>query len=65
MEFDDQEKERLYEEFIDNKTVAICKHPDRALTNAVIQENDVSQVLFFKTWQPCDIEKSQRKSLYL
>ena len=42
MLFDDQEKERLYEEFIDYKTVAICELPDHALTDAVIQENDVA-----------------------
>ena len=42
LQFDDQEKERLYEEYIDCKTVAICGLPDHALTDAVIQENDVA-----------------------
>ena len=35
LKFDDQEKERLYEEFIDYKTVAICELPDHV--DAVIQ----------------------------
>ena len=42
LQFDDQEKEHLYEEFIDYKTVAIYELPDHAFTDAVIQENDVA-----------------------
>ena len=42
LQFYYQEKERFYEEFIDYKTVAICKLPDHDLTDAVIQENDVA-----------------------
>jgi len=34
-------KKRLYEEFIDYKTVAICELP-HALTDAVIRENDAA-----------------------
>ena len=36
-QFDDQEKECLYQEFINYKTVAICELPDHALTDAVIR----------------------------
>ena len=32
----------MYQEFINYKTVAICELPDHALTDAVIQENDVA-----------------------
>ena len=42
LEFHDQDKERLYEEFIDYKTIAIGELPDQALTDVVIQENDVA-----------------------
>ena len=42
LQFRDQDKERLYEEFIDYKTIAISELPDQVLTDVVIQENDVA-----------------------
>ena len=43
MQFDVQEKERLYEGFIGYKTIATCELPDHALTDAAIQENNVAE----------------------
>ena len=42
LQFHDQEQERLYEEFIDYKTIATGELPDQVLTDVVIQENDVA-----------------------
>ena len=44
LQFDDQEKERLYEELVDYNTIAIYELPHHALTDAFIQENDVADV---------------------
>ena len=39
LQFDNQEIEMLYEEFVDYKTLSINELPEDALTDAVIQEN--------------------------
>ena len=43
LQFDVQEKEHLYEEFIGYKTIVICELPDHALIDAAIQEINVAE----------------------
>ena len=39
LQFNNQEIDRLYEEFVDYKTLSMNELPEDALTDAVIQEN--------------------------
>ena len=40
LQYDEYEIERMYEEFVDYKSLTISELPDDALTDAVIQENE-------------------------